>query len=293
MASEKYDEACPKFLESYRLDRATGTLLNLAACHERQGKFASAWLEYSDGIVAARRDARADRVKFAEEHLADLEPKLSRVTLVVPPEADVVGLEVSLDGAPIGVAARGVPTPVDPGTHVVEAKAPGKQTYSQTLTIGALADRQTISIPKLEDVPTSVAPPLPQVAPAATVPAPVAPPPSPDTGVERPIPTTVYVFGATTLALGVAAGVTGVVYLNERASSKSAPVPSDAENHYDSARALGIANAGLWAATAVGAGLTAYFYFTRPQKPVTQGSAAHVAPWILPGSVGVVTRGAF
>src|SRR5436190_1912968 len=93
MAEGKFAEACPKFAESYRLDAATGTLLNLASCHEGERKLATAWLEYSEAVNLARHDRREDRIRFAQEHLSSIEPKLSRLTVVVPPSVEAPDLE--------------------------------------------------------------------------------------------------------------------------------------------------------------------------------------------------------
>jgi tetratricopeptide (TPR) repeat protein len=294
MAAGNYAEACPKLKESYRIDPATGTLLNLASCHEAEGKFASAWLEYATAAVAARRDRRPDRVKYAEEHMQALEQKLSRLTLLVPAESDLPDLELKLDGVVIGRAARGVPTPVDPGEHVVEASAPGRETWRATVTIGAVADAQSVSVPVLPALAPAVEPaPLPAAASPSVVAAP-PPPPQSDAELDRPIPLSVYVAGGTTLALGAAAAITGAFYLERRASYEDVPrVPENdtqREADYDAAKTFGVLNAVFLVGTAGGAAITGYLYATRP---ATHGARAVVTPFAAPGTLGLVTRGEF
>ena len=153
MAEGKYTEACPKFAESQRIDPGAGTLTALALCHRGEGKTASAWSEFKEVVSLARRDNRKDREQVALDNIAELEPKLSRLRLVVSPGAEAQHLEVHIDDTVITRAAFGQALPVDPGARRVLATAPGKKPFETTVQIGADHDEKTVTIPTLEDDP--------------------------------------------------------------------------------------------------------------------------------------------
>ncbi len=118
----KVGEACDKLAESNRLAARGGTLLNLGLCHEQQGKLLAARRELRDALALAKRDARADRVPVATEHLAAVEARLSYITLVPPPNVRAEALELRVDDAPIARREWSA-VAVEAGRHVVLASA--------------------------------------------------------------------------------------------------------------------------------------------------------------------------
>ena len=117
--------ACDSFAESQRLDPGTGTLLNLANCYEVSGKLASAWVEFREALAASRREKRSDRVRYASDHLAAIEPRLAYLTVSVAGRPQGETPRITLDGRALGPAAWGVAIPVDAGRH--EALAEGRR----------------------------------------------------------------------------------------------------------------------------------------------------------------------
>jgi hypothetical protein len=149
MSREHYAEACQKFAESQRLDPGGGTLLNLALCHEKEGKIATAWADFREALGDARRDRRREREKLAKEHIEALEPRLPRLIVQVMGVAADHGVEVTLDGTVIAASAWGTPIPVDPGEHMVEAQEQGKKKWSGAVTARE-REQTTIVVPSLE-----------------------------------------------------------------------------------------------------------------------------------------------
>ena len=136
---EKGDWAagCPKFEASLQLYLSASTLLNIARCHEHNGKIASAWATYRRALVVNKETPGAERKKALEEvaqkGLAALEPRLPKLRIVLPvaPER----LQVTRNGQYVPIAMLGTSIPVDPGEQTVEARAPGYRTERRSVTV--------------------------------------------------------------------------------------------------------------------------------------------------------------
>jgi hypothetical protein len=123
-------EACELLASSHRLDPALGTLLNLALCHEKEGKFATAHREYIAVVMWARERGEGEREQFARQRAAALEveiPKL-RIEIAGVPR----NLQVKLDGRAIDDTELEGEMGVDPGQHHVEVTAAGRKAWRKS-----------------------------------------------------------------------------------------------------------------------------------------------------------------
>jgi hypothetical protein len=258
MTAGHYAEACPKFAESHRLDSRSGTLLNLAACHEHEGKIATAWAEFNDAVSLAQRDARPDREKFARERIQALEPRLSRVRIVVSPQAEADQPEITLDGLAVGRAVLGIATPLDPGEHLITASAPGRQRWEVRLVVRE-AESKVVEVPALT--------PISQTVPNAVVPISAPAPYREQRASNMPY---VYVLGGVgiaSLAVGTIFGVRAVSKRSdaEALCSGSRCTRQAVELNDDAKTAAWIANAGVGVGI-VTLGVAGYLWITNPKQ---------------------------
>lgn len=159
-AGDQLAEACAKYAESHRLDPKPGTILNVATCHEQEGRTATAWADYSEAATFAARARQAERERFARAKIDELAKTLSYVTFRFPSQP---GLEVLLDGKNLTPASAGTRVPIDPGAHTLEAHAPGKVAWSSKITIEPGPAERIVEVPGLTDdapaAPTTAAAP--------------------------------------------------------------------------------------------------------------------------------------
>ncbi|WP_437738558.1 hypothetical protein [Sorangium sp. So ce1335] len=222
MDEGKLQEACPKLAESQRVDPTVGTLLNLAVCHEKEGKTASAWAEFKEASALAASAGQQDRAQFAARRGSELEARLTRLVLEVAQPAP--GMSLTLNGKDLSAtAATGSGIPVDPGTATIEARAPGKQPWSQQVTLDPGPSTMRVTIPPLADV--APAAPAAAASPAPPQPAPQAPPEAAAPGAPRasgsPMRTLGFVAGGVGLA-GIGVGAVFGVLTMQKASDVEA-----------------------------------------------------------------------
>lgn len=198
-------DACAAFAESRRLDAQLGTLLNLALCHEREGKIASAWAEYNGVVEGATRAAQPKRADFAKARARALEPRLARVTFVHD-RTSLVNLRMTIDGQPVETSLLdGTPVPVDPGTHTAVVSAEGRQSAGITFVVPDGPSTTEVKIP----VMTNALPP----------PQPAKDGPADRTPSRSPLATVGWAAVGVGTAGLVAGGAFGVLALSKRSDA--------------------------------------------------------------------------
>jgi hypothetical protein len=157
MGNKQYAEACSMLSRSLDLDPGMGTRFRLAECYEKLGRLASACDQYASVANAAALAGKPDREAYARKRSAALEPKVAKLTIVLPPTLLALpGLTITRDGTPMDRALWGTPVPIDPGDHVVTVMAPGKRPYEGKVWAEPAA-KLTIAVAALEGVPEIVA----------------------------------------------------------------------------------------------------------------------------------------
>ena len=201
----RFHEAREKLAESYRLDPAIGTLLNLAVCNQAIGKSATAWKQFSEVSTMATKDD-AERKAFADKRLAALRTKVNRVVIEVT--EPLPALLVKWNGQPMAPSALGVPFMVDPGTYRATAEASGRMPWSVTVDVSGEGQTLRVVVPKLSS------PPSPPPSPPPREPAPLPPPPDDDSAWPA-VGWTVASVGAAAAVVGGILGIRAIVLADE------------------------------------------------------------------------------
>jgi hypothetical protein len=164
LAAGFFREACPRLEQSWRLEPRPDTRFYLADCYEKSGKTASAWINFWEVSEAALKAGDTARALVSSQRALALTAHLSYLAVTVP--HPVAGLVVKRDGLPIAPESWGVPAPVDPGTHQVEATAPNRKPYQGTVEVVLEGEKGELEVPVLQSLPPKPKPP-PVVPPAA------------------------------------------------------------------------------------------------------------------------------
>ncbi len=297
LKAEKLEQACDRFEQSQRVDPAVGTLLYLAECYERTGRFASAWATFREAASGAAASGQAERAQIGSDRADKLEPLLSTVTYLVSTNAQLDGFVLTQDGKPIRSVVFGVPIPLDPGDHVMHAEAPGHEPWDMQVTVPKAASTVEITVPPLQPSPTPVAEPTPP--PTAPVEAPPEPPaPNDEAAPAGSGDTWVWVaagVGAVGIGVGVGFGIKAAGHDDEAEKFCSDAVCFDRRGEEESQNAQDaalISNIG-YGVGALGLLTSLILAVVSVDDAAADASAWQLAPRVGSAGGGIDLRGSF
>ncbi|MBK9000871.1 MAG: hypothetical protein IPM35_34560 [Myxococcales bacterium] len=283
MKSGNFETACPKLEESYRLDPAAGTGINLGDCFEKQGKVASALLAYQ--AARALLKPGDPRIGPVEKEIAALDKRAPRLTIKLAPGAPD-GTTVKRDGREVEASKLGVPVAVNPGKLKVVVSAPGRGSASFRVTLVEGQTRELVVEPGEQT--SGQQEPTGRVSTTRT-------PTNHHVGESSP-PIAGYVLmgvGAVGLAVGIYTGREAQERLDRVKKNCPRKVCRNQEDvdAADEGRALNTLSYVGWTVGIVGlASSASYFlFFSVP----SDGTGAAVGAAVAPGSGSVVLKGRF
>ncbi|MEO7112306.1 MAG: tetratricopeptide repeat protein [Polyangiaceae bacterium] len=288
-----FNDACPKFEESEKLDPGLGTMLFLADCYEKTGKTASAWGQFREAEAIALKQSDA-REKVAHDRASALEPRLSKIIVRVDAAKKIDGLHVTRDAVEIGRGLWNVPFPIDPGPHDIGASAPGRKSWTEHVQITTNGSTFTIVVPTLLDDPDAVPTANPLVLTSKTK------------GGDQPLPpekkqndgSTQRVLGVAVAGAGVVSAVVGIffgLHASARLDESNSDGRCGTNNHCtqigvddrsDANTAATVSDVTFIAGGALIAGGAALF-FTAPHGRKSSAPAARFSPSVGPKSAGL------
>src|SRR5450432_4089825 len=137
-----YTQALEQFRDVGQVRMTPQVRFHIASCEEKLGRLVTAL----GGYELALADAESVGEDFKNEvDTAVTRLRASIPKLVIQRGAGGEAAEIELDGVALGASSVGVPVPLDAGPHSVNAKAPGFEPFSQTVTI-AENEQKTVDI---------------------------------------------------------------------------------------------------------------------------------------------------
>lgn len=159
MVAQDFPAACQHFSESLELDPAVGTLMNLAACEQRLGRYATSYGYWQDALTQLEDDD--PRRGFAAEQAAEADEQAAQLTIQVGPNTPKP-VTILWDGVELKKSDIGKELRADPGAHliVVQSKTHEEKRYhfpldpaqstSMIVTVGAPLPRAGTAASKSE-----------------------------------------------------------------------------------------------------------------------------------------------
>lgn len=127
-----YTQALEQFRDVGQVRMTPQVRFHIASCEEKLGRLVTAL----GGYELALADAETVGEDFKNEvDTAVTRLRASIPKLVIQRGTGAEAAEIELDGVALGASSVGVPVPLDPGPHSINAKAPGSLPFSQTVTV--------------------------------------------------------------------------------------------------------------------------------------------------------------